>query len=570
MFSPYFVRNMTFQKEMSVMVMLQHPCIVRAKAVVMNGDSVCGMVMELMGDDLSKAAARRPPPSAALLLKWLTEAARGIMFAHNLSVVHSVIKPDNILLTVNDNEAAQSAKLTDFGCSVVMSTMLSRTTGTRGTALYMAPEYLAESTGATQASDVFAFGMTMWKVFHPLSCEGMGDTATHISKNFDAGRRPTISDSLPTGLAELIASCWAQDARDRPTMEAVIDQLMAISPTSPTQVSTGLWRDLLRIPDPAYARLTATEWHRDSPKDRVLLSSSVTDPTDAMYQWVVSQLGAGWRHTVRRVVLLNSTKTGMFLEQHQYEDVTLSGEEILRVDRNAPSQEQESSDGPDERIRKEAVNAAVKADTEAGLARLNAAYADPVGTTEPTRLARVVLGWHGSGVEVLPKICECGPRNLRTTDAGFFGSGSYFALEADYASVYSTTNRNPNTSGEYGVILYAISVAQTHVVTLHGDYRAVEDPNKPDIHGFSCFYSGDTRHAIDLAPKCDSHFIPVKAYTTHPLTGGELQKSAANPTELEYPIYYQAVPEQSGEAEGHELVIKSHFRCVPLAIVYFT
>jgi hypothetical protein len=230
---------------------------------------------------------------------------------------------------------------------------------------------------------------------------------------------------------------------------------------------------------------------------------------------------------------------GMFVQLHLSENATRAQNPFLRV-----------ANPPD-------------AATAAGLRRLKAAFADPaVDPAGGDAFARLVLCWHGSKAANLLKICECGPRSLRTTDAGFYGTGSYFALEGQYASRYSQLG-GANAAGEFGMILYAVSVAQTHVVTVAGDYRdaSEEDAISPLLHGFSRFYSGDAKHAVALAPKCDSHFIPVKYYGyTHPRTGGPV------PSDVDF----QAVSEDSGQAEGHELVIGSHYRCTPLALVYFT
>jgi hypothetical protein len=113
------------------------------------------------------------------------------------------------------------------------------------------------------------------------------------------------------------------------------------------------------------------------------------------------------------------------------------------------------------------------------------------------------------------------------------------------------------------MILYSLSVSQTHIVTVEHDYRDAEEEASVDAHlqGFSRFYSGASQHAVALDPKCDSHFVPVKYYgCTHPRTGQRVPHQGVD---------YQAVAEQSGEAVGHELVIASHYRCTPLAIVYF-
>ncbi len=71
----------------------------------------------------------------------------------------------------------------------------------------------------------------------------------------------------------------------------------------------------------------------------------------------------------------------------------------------------------------------------------------------------------------------------------------------------------PSASGEYPVILFAVSVASAYVVT----------PGKKDYpadHGFSKFYSADSSCSVALMPNYNAHFVPVKhCGRTHCVTG---------------------------------------------------
>lgn len=107
--------------------------------------------------------------------------------------------------------------------------------------------------------------------------------------------------------------------------------------------------------------------------------------------------------------------------------------------------------------------------------------------------------------------------------------------------------------------LFAVSVSQAKVITVADDYRLLEDDRTPHLHGFSNFYSGDPQLAVALAPKYDAHFIPVRWYGhTHPR-----MPQIHTPVDIDY----QAADEH--EATAHELVISSHHRCVPLAVMYY-
>ena len=64
-----------------------------------------------------------------------------------------------------------------------------------------------------------------------------------------------------------------------------------------------------------------------------------------------------------------------------------------------------------------------------------------------TLQANVVFAWHGCPSQFLENVCRDGPRALRFTDGGFFATGSYTALELDYAARYAMMHP-PSASGE--------------------------------------------------------------------------------------------------------------------------
>ncbi len=66
--------------------------------------------------------------------------------------------------------------------------------------------------------------------------------------------------------------------------------------------------------------------------------------------------------------------------------------------------------------------------------------------------AKVTLTWCGKSANIVENVCRDGPRAFRTTDPGYFGGESYFAVECAYASRYAS----PKTAGgECPVILFA-------------------------------------------------------------------------------------------------------------------
>ena len=55
----------------------------------------------------------------------------------------------------------------------------------------------------------------------------------------------------------------------------------------------------------------------------------------------------------------------------------------------------------------------------------------------PSPPCNIVFAWHGTPAQYVEAVCRDGPRAFRTTDGGFFGAGSYFAVELEYATRYA-------------------------------------------------------------------------------------------------------------------------------------
>ncbi len=71
----------------------------------------------------------------------------------------------------------------------------------------------------------------------------------------------------------------------------------------------------------------------------------------------------------------------------------------------------------------------------AGLNKLKSVFERTcLGASPP---CNIVLAWHGTPAQYVEAVCRDGPRAFRTTEGGFFGAGSYFAVELEYAARYA-------------------------------------------------------------------------------------------------------------------------------------
>jgi hypothetical protein len=137
----------------------------------------------------------------------------------------------------------------------------------------------------------------------------------------------------------------------------------------------------------------------------------------------------------------------------------------------------------------------------------------------------------------------------------------------------------PSASGEYPVILFAVSVASAYVITPGRDYPA-DDPSQPQSWGFSKFYSRDPTRSVALMPQYNAHFVPVKyCGRIHCVTGKPL------PLDTDYQAAVEGVDASEFccaahgmrcdcgcdtvcAAAAHELVALAPQQALPVAVVW--
>ncbi|XP_012589554.1 PREDICTED: receptor-interacting serine/threonine-protein kinase 3 [Condylura cristata] len=166
----------------------------------------------------------RPWP---LLCRLLRELVLGMCYLHsqNPVLLHKDLKPSNVLM---DSEL--HAKVADFGLSTFMGGSQSEAGSGEagGTPAYLAPELLADiNQRATQASDVYSFGILMWAVLAGREADIVSQTSAVRESVCKRQMTPPLTE-LPRpsperpgleGLTELMQRCWKHEPRDRPTFQ---------------------------------------------------------------------------------------------------------------------------------------------------------------------------------------------------------------------------------------------------------------------------------------------------------------------------------------------------------------
>jgi len=152
------------------------------------------------------------------LWRYVHDVASGLAYLHRNKppIIHQDIKPANVLIDGNGNYA-----ITDFGISA-------RSGGRHeyygddysGTFAYMAPERFADNPEPMAASDIWAFGATLYEVITGKA--PFGDDGGNVQPD---GK--VVLDyqgkSVPLSIKKMIAACLDKDPEKRPTAEELME-----------------------------------------------------------------------------------------------------------------------------------------------------------------------------------------------------------------------------------------------------------------------------------------------------------------------------------------------------------
>jgi formylglycine-generating enzyme required for sulfatase activity len=209
---------------------LNHPNIVQVYDIG-EDKGVHFFAMELVdGESLMSRLKRDGRIPLAEALGITAQVARALHNAHQHSIIHRDIKPDNILLT-----RSGQVKLADLGLakSTKEEKGLTQTGAGMGTPYYMAPEQAEDSRSADHRADIYALGITL---LHLLTGKRPydGESAYSIILGHATRALPTgaqLGVALPEPVEALIQKMCAKKREERhqdyPSLLAEMDRLIS-------------------------------------------------------------------------------------------------------------------------------------------------------------------------------------------------------------------------------------------------------------------------------------------------------------------------------------------------------
>ncbi|HMD57785.1 MAG TPA: serine/threonine-protein kinase [Solirubrobacteraceae bacterium] len=213
------------EREALASARLAHPAIVALYEACAREDAFY-LISELIeGETLARLIAEDALADDEILEIGLA-LSMALVHAHSRGVIHRDIKPHNVLVPREPQDAAGAAKLTDFGgASLTGEDALTRTGDVLGTLAYMAPE---QSDGAEVGAeaDLYSLALVLYEALsgsNPIRGATPAATARRIGRPIESLARSR--GDLPRVLTRAIDRALAPAPRERGSIEELSDGL---------------------------------------------------------------------------------------------------------------------------------------------------------------------------------------------------------------------------------------------------------------------------------------------------------------------------------------------------------
>jgi len=232
------------QREAQAIAQLSHPNVVGVYDVGTTDDGDLYIAMEFVEGDTLTTWLKRWPRTWREIIDVFLQAARGLVAAHSVGLLHRDFKPDNVLVGGDGR-----VRVTDFGLArsliahldeesgrgatpsmpTALNAALTATGTVLGTPRYMPPEQLTGPDIDARA-DQFSFCVALHEALygeHPLP----GSTSVSMLEKGDRALPPPDGTRVPTTINRAVARGLERDRAKRwPTMAQLMGELVPPAP----------------------------------------------------------------------------------------------------------------------------------------------------------------------------------------------------------------------------------------------------------------------------------------------------------------------------------------------------
>jgi serine/threonine protein kinase len=237
------------RREAQAIAQLSHPNVVGVYDVGTTEDGDLYIAMEFVEGDTLTSWLKKYPRTWREIVDVFLQAARGLLAAHSVGLLHRDFKPDNVLVggdgrvrvtdfglarsLITPEDGARPAGVPTPGTSA-LNVELTATGTVLGTPRYMAPEQLTGPDIDARA-DQFSFCVALYEALyggHPLP----GATSVAMLEKHEKAAPPPEGAKVPSAIARAVMTGLERErARRFPTMGALISALVPAPRRSPAR-----------------------------------------------------------------------------------------------------------------------------------------------------------------------------------------------------------------------------------------------------------------------------------------------------------------------------------------------
>jgi len=212
-----------FKQEAKVAGQLNHPNVVSVHDFGRTDEGIYYLSMEFVqGENVQQILDRKGKLTTDESVVIVSQVAKALRYAHEKAIIHSDIKPQNILLDRNSG----TVKLADLGLAKYFGkgSFDHKADTVMGTPYYMSPEQATKSR-VDARTDIYSLGATF---FHMVTGRPPFDGETpltiltkHVTEDVPSPRKYDIT--ISPRIANLIMWMMAKNPEDRPSSIAEVE-----------------------------------------------------------------------------------------------------------------------------------------------------------------------------------------------------------------------------------------------------------------------------------------------------------------------------------------------------------